>query len=198
MYKGLKNRKGFTLIELLAAIVILGVLMMVAIPAMTRYIANSKKDVFMNTAKQYISSVRYAILSDGFLCEGSDSPFDCGLSDLTNSYTRIIVPASIVELDSSSGTNSPWGKPFATKENNNAWIIVYNNGSSEEPSYEYYFIGTDTAGNGFSDASLEANMKRSKVKTGGTIPTLDDVKKEFCSADEGGVTPTCYVVDSYN
>jgi len=39
-----KNKKGFTLIELLAVIVILGVLMAIAIPSMTGYIANSKKD----------------------------------------------------------------------------------------------------------------------------------------------------------
>lgn len=33
-----KNNKGFTLIELLAVIVILGLLMAIAIPSVTRYI----------------------------------------------------------------------------------------------------------------------------------------------------------------
>ena len=36
------NKKGITLIELLAVIVILGVIMAIAIPSMTGYIANSK------------------------------------------------------------------------------------------------------------------------------------------------------------
>ena len=44
------NKKGFTLIELLAVIVILGVLMLVAIPAVTRYIENSRFKTFKSNA----------------------------------------------------------------------------------------------------------------------------------------------------
>ena len=38
-----KNKKGFTLIELLAVIVILGILMLVAIPSVTRFINQSRQ-----------------------------------------------------------------------------------------------------------------------------------------------------------
>ena len=38
---------GFTLIELLAVIIILGVLMLVAIPSVTSYVANSRKNSYV-------------------------------------------------------------------------------------------------------------------------------------------------------
>ena len=60
------NSKGFTLIELLAVIVILGVLMITAIPAVTKYINNSKKDTFADSALAYINSARYSLLNDEY------------------------------------------------------------------------------------------------------------------------------------
>ena len=50
------NSKGFTLVELLAVIVIMGILMMVAIPAVTRTIENSRKDTFIDIAKSYANA----------------------------------------------------------------------------------------------------------------------------------------------
>ena len=54
----MKNNKGFTLVELLAVIVIMGILMIVAIPAVTRTIENSRKDSFVDIAKSYTNAVR--------------------------------------------------------------------------------------------------------------------------------------------
>lgn len=67
------GRKGFTLIELLAVITIMGILMLVAIPAVSRTIENSRRDTFATLSKQYITTVRNAVLADELECDtGSD------------------------------------------------------------------------------------------------------------------------------
>lgn len=63
------NSKGFTLIELLAVIVILGILMITAIPAVTKYINSSKKSTFADSAGAYINAARYSLLNDEYDCQ---------------------------------------------------------------------------------------------------------------------------------
>ena len=58
------NKKGFTLIELLAVITIMGILMIVSIPAVSRTIENSRRNTFLNTAKAYINAVKNAVAAD--------------------------------------------------------------------------------------------------------------------------------------
>ena len=60
------NNKGFTLIELLAVITILGILMMIAIPNVSRTIENSRRDTFADVAQSYINAVRTEVMADGF------------------------------------------------------------------------------------------------------------------------------------
>ena len=61
------NNKGFTLIELLAVITIMGILMMVAIPTVSRTIENSRKDTFIDTAKKYADSAQTMWMGDNLL-----------------------------------------------------------------------------------------------------------------------------------
>ena len=62
------NSKGFTLIELLAVITIMGILMMVAIPSVSRTIENARRDTFANIAHEYVNAIRNAVLADNIEC----------------------------------------------------------------------------------------------------------------------------------
>ena len=163
----INNKKGFTLIELLAVIVIMGVLMIVAIPAMTRYIENSKKDVFADTAKKYISAARYSLLSDGYYCSWSGyHGLSCSLSDLVpNRGNKIIIKANSILLENDTG-KSPWGKNFDTEKS----FIVVTNASSDEksPQYEYSFVGCDDSGNGIRTLTKESEINRSAISRNNT------------------------------
>ena len=68
-----KNNKGFTLIELLAVITIMGILMLVGIPAIGRTIENVRRDSFANITAQYVDAVRNAINADDLQCKQSAS-----------------------------------------------------------------------------------------------------------------------------
>ena len=52
------NKKGFTLIELLAVIVILGVLLAIAIPAVSKYINTAKKSTYIINVKEYADAAK--------------------------------------------------------------------------------------------------------------------------------------------
>ena len=43
-----KNRKGLTLIELLASITIMGILILISIPSVSKVIENTRKKTFVN------------------------------------------------------------------------------------------------------------------------------------------------------
>ena len=88
MKKNLKSA-GFTLIELLAVITIMGILMMVAIPSVSRTIENSRRDTFANVAKQYINTVRDAVLADELTCDTGENAKSVGATPDGLYYYRI-------------------------------------------------------------------------------------------------------------
>lgn len=108
------NKKGFTLIELLAVIVIMGILMMVAIPAMQKYIDNSRKDTFADTAKQYGNAVKNLVLSNSLKCGASEaSAVDVEAVEGNKYYYLPIDSDATRNALVSTGDKSPWGSTIS-------------------------------------------------------------------------------------
>ena len=120
--KGQKEKKGFTLIELLAVIIILGVLMIIAIPSVTNYIQNSRKETYISTVKEYIKGASVLVNS------GKLQLYDTGIT--------YYIPSACVSLE--KGGNSPFG------ELEQAYIVVKYSGNN----YDYYWTSRDSSNMG--------------------------------------------------
>ena len=176
MFKNIKNNnKGFTLIELLAVVVIMGILMIVAIPAVTKYIERSRKDAYVDTAKAYINSARYSILND---------EYNCSLP--TAAGSSVIIPIQYVDgsetkdnvdIDQGGG-KSPYNKNLELTKSYIQVTAKSGSGSDGNVKYEYSIAITDSAKNGIPLTS-EKELHRSKVdkNVNPTVPTENLCKK---------------------
>ena len=195
------NSKGFTLIELLAVITIMGILMLVAIPAVSRTIENSRRDTFMNTAKSYLNAVKNAVAADEVTC-GTDSKVISGLdsgwyyikfNSNNNSGTDLM----------EQGGKSSWGNAAVT-----GVVMFQKTVEAQRTAYKYYMMMVDEAGRGFgqgdsdvADSVLGKTVFEEKAIKRGNISAKDDgssnrkvLATRFTNASEAGVT----MAASYN
>ena len=175
------NRKGFTLIELLAVIVILGILMLTAIPAVSRAITKSRKNTFWQNAKQYIQAAQTPFLSGEYVKTGTSDV--CGTPDVGSGY---YMKLDALELEGGSTTKSSFGSLYNTSGDCAPRVIVVNEGKKVNVGEEneesidkivWYFVGTDASKNGIespvSEGKLGINsVKVSNAKTAGCTTSI--------------------------
>lgn len=146
------NSKGFTLIELLAVITIMGILMLVAIPAVSRTIENSRRDTFMNTAKSYANAITNAVAADELLC--------------LNSERLSARPTGYYYVTFNSHENS--GKDLMEQGGKSSWgnaevkgvVVIEKTVNGNRNSYNYYVIMGDAAGRGLGEHTSADGIKR--------------------------------------
>lgn len=105
----MKNKKGFTLVELLAVIVILGVLLMIAVPAVQNVIKKTKNNATQKQAELFIDAAKKMAIID--------------------EATSDMVIYKLRDLDSSVDTNRFTGMVVALKENGSYKYYIYLNDS---------------------------------------------------------------------
>ncbi len=165
MKKNLKSA-GFTLIELLAVITIMGILMMVAIPSVSRTIENSRRDTFADVAKQYINTVRNAVLSDELNCTINGTTQSVGATPDGLYYYRINTTDQGTKDLMESGGKSSWSnaeiKGYVAWWKETTPTTAWANG---KPQTTYATLLVDAGQHGLDQFTKETDISRSKVTT---------------------------------
>ena len=145
------NKKGFTLIELLAVIIILGILMIIAIPSVTKYINDSRKSSYIDTARELIGGARN-LVNDGKL-------------EMYDTDATYYIDIACLKTENGGKAVSPYGDFVKDK----AFVVVTFDGKG----YEYFWTSIDDSGQGIKELvrydKLDTDKIESDLKT-------DDIK----------------------
>ena len=162
------NKAGFTLIELLAVITIMGILMMVAIPSVSRTIENSRRDTFADNALTYVNTVRNAVLADELKCGAAGTTVSATESNKTYYFAINTAEGNAkyqqtVDLMEKVALSS-WGSA-----NINGYVkwTKTENSTTKRTITEYYVCLRDVGAHGFGAETKEKSVTRSSIVTSG-------------------------------
>ena len=182
------NRKGFTLIELLAVITILGILMIVGIPAVQRTITNSRKDTFYDTAKEYVNAVKTAWAADDITCGTGTNESPASSVEAGKTYAVwFATDDSFTIADEGngattnkdnllqSGGKSPWNTEVA------GYVLVNVPATG---NLTYSVVMVDKKGHGFETVQNADTLGRAQVEVSGqTLPSTSGATGLICTVN---------------
>ena len=133
------NKKGFTLIELLAVIIILGILMIIAIPAVSKYINDTKKTGYVSTAKS--------------MANGAKNLINSGSLDIDDVDTTYYIDARCIKVD--NDFKSPYG------DFEKAYVVV----TVSDENHDYFWTSVDSTGTGVKGIVNINGLDNDKIET---------------------------------
>ena len=120
----MKNEKGFTLVEAIAVIIILGVVMLIVVPAVTQYIFRSDKAVYASDISAYVETIRgkYEMKEYGSFLKDDEI---------------MIVPIRHVILEKGDNVKTPYGE----YDFNKSFVLI----APERNGYVFYATVIDSS-----------------------------------------------------
>ena len=165
------NNLGFTLIELLAVITIMGILMMVAIPSVSRTIENSRRDTFADNALTYVNTVRNAVMADELSCKYDETGTTVTASATPNGTYYFVIKTGEQQTKDlmEKVALSSWGSAEITGYVK--WTKD-TNATTGRTTTEYFVRLRDTGNHGFQAEVAEKDVSRAKIFTEGATESL--------------------------
>ena len=133
-----KNNKGFTLIELLAVIIILAIILLIAIPSVTKYINDSRKDGYVDTIRSII--------------RGATAISNSGKLDMFDTDTTYYIDSKCIKTENGV-PRSPYGDFLKSYV-----VITY-----DEDGYNYYWTGMDTTKQGVKSIKIANDINKDDI-----------------------------------
>ena len=117
----MKNKKGFTLIELIAVVVILGIIMLIAVPNILSTLEKNKKETFLKDAQVLAGAAEYKISSDTSVPE-------------PDTYNIIIF--RLADLPTAALSESPYGTNYSQTK---SFVAVVKNRTDAGTTFQRKF-----------------------------------------------------------